>query len=146
MKLYKIKQKKGGKEYSIYIMNLTREEAVKLASLGEEFEIQDVDPKGFVSLKSKCRSNIAFLDRRTCLRLYVSDEDWECFKGLVRGRGLSVCRVVSGFVKAVLADEELLLEPRRVRVVDLFVGYPRSRRQRDIGRVVEFGKVEDDRG
>lgn len=142
MKLYEIKQKAGGKEHVRYKMNLTMREAYLLRELGEHFVIEDVDKKtGGVWLKVKDKSNITTatgggtlgaVDPVCSFRVKVSGEEWERFKGNVRGRGLTVCGVVSDVVRAFNAAPELVESPGGVKIVNVFLGKPRSKWERKL--------------
>lgn len=137
MKIYETKWSNRTK----FIANLTKREAYILRKLGNEFVIEDVDEKtGEVWFKVKRNSNVTTTtdvvqkggDSVCSFRLWVSRGEWERFKEECRRRGLSVCRVVSDFVRAVCLEPELVESPGGVKIVNVFLGRPRSRLERKL--------------
>jgi hypothetical protein len=136
MRLYVTKVRVGGKVYENFKASLTKREAYLLSKLGKQFVIEDVDEKtGSVWLKACDKTTIGFKDLRdpvSSFRLWVDVGLWERFKVLCRERGLSVCRVLSDFVRAVCFAPDLVESPGGVKVVNVFLGRPRSRLERKL--------------
>ena len=148
MRLLKRVKKVKGKEYEEYRMSVSKREACLLQKLGNEFVIDDVDEKsGKVWLKSRNVTTATFsgekvvVDPVCSFRVKVSGEEWRRFKGNVRGRGLTVCGVVSDVVRAFNLVPELVESPGGVKIVNVFLGKPRSRFERKLWeeRVKEGG-------
>jgi hypothetical protein len=140
-----------------FIANLTKREAYILRKLGSEFIIEDVDEKtGSVWFKVKGDFNMTTTtsvvqkggDSVCSFRLWVGRGDWERFKVLCRERGLSVCRVLSDFVRAVCFAPDLVESPGGVKIVNVFLGRPRSRLERKLWdiRLRMTGLGEENKG
>jgi len=143
MKVFKGSRKVRGKDYDSYKMSLSKREAYLLAKLGEEFVIDDVDEKvGSVWLKVKKSDETTTVfedssggvldDPVSSFRVYLSKRDYGVVKGLVRGRGLSLCRVISDFLRVCLLEPDLVESPSGVKLVNVFLGKPRSRWERKL--------------
>jgi len=136
MKLYVTKVKVGDKVYNNYKASLTKREAYLLSKVGTEFEIEDVDEKtGSVWFKVSNKTTTTFEDLRdpvSSFRLWVGVGEWGRFKRECRVRGLSVCRVLSDFVRCVNLEPGLVESPGGVKVVNVFLGKPRSRFERKL--------------
>jgi hypothetical protein len=146
MKLYVTKVKVGGKVYKNYKASLTKREAYLLSKVGREFEIEDVDEKtGSVWFRVSNKTTNTFKDLGdpvSSFRLWVGVGEWERFKVECRRRGLSVCRVLSDFVRVVNLVPDVVESPGGVRVVNVFLGKPRSRFERKLWEKRLEGVVE----
>jgi len=134
VKLYRNKKRVKDKEYEHFYMRLTHREAYQLRKLGEEFNIDDVDEKsGQVWLKVKSNTTATFVHEDPVCSFRVRDGvEWGRFKELCRSRGLTVCGVVSDFVRACGFVPDLVESPGGVKVVNVFLGKPRSRFERKL--------------
>lgn len=138
MKLYKRVRKRNGKEYEEYRMTLSKREGFLISKLGSEFVVDDVDEKtGSVWLKVSNKMITTFPvggggDPVSSFRVYLSGEEYRRVKELVRGRGLSLCRVISDFLRCCLEVPGLVESPGGVKVVNVFLGKPRSRWERKL--------------
>jgi len=140
MKLYVTKVKVGDKVYNNYKASLTKREAYLLSKVGTEFEVEDVDEKtGSVWFKVSNKTTNGFKDLSggvgdpvSSFRLWVGVGEWGRFKSECRVRGLSVCRVLSDFVRCVNLEPGLVESPGGVKVVNVFLGKPRSRFERKL--------------
>lgn len=138
MKIREDKRKVKGKEYPLYRATLTKREHYLLSKLGKEFEIKDVDPKGFVELKVKHDTTKGFatsVDPRTSFNVYDGGV-LERFKGLCRERGLSMCQVLNDFMCGVVEGVN-----GDVKIVNVFFGVPRSRKKEVAWKLRAFSEV-----
>jgi len=133
MKLHRYKQRKNGREYEIWSLRLSAEERRRVQNLAAEYELDDIDPKGWLILKAKPQSSIAVSSKNlarkswaTSFRLHVSEEEYARFKQLCRSRGLTTCRAISDFIRSCLVKEDNLLEPGSVVIESHFYGRPRG--------------------
>jgi len=135
MKLYVIKNKVRGKEVLRHRMNLTKREAFLLTNLGNEFTIEDVDKKtGAVWLKVKNETTTTIwgtVDPVSSFRVR-DGVGFRRFVELCRSRGLTACGVISDFVEVVNFCPELVESPGGVKVVNVFLGKPRSKWERKL--------------
>jgi len=136
MKIRVDKRKVKGKEYELYRATLTKREYHLLQKLGNEFKIKDVDPKGFVELEVKRDLTVGFVtssegegDPQTSFNVYDRGV-LEGFKEWCRGRGLSMCQALNDFMRGVVEGEEHLGDVGGVKIVNVFLGKPRSKRKR----------------
>jgi len=135
MKLHRYKQRKNGREYEVWSLRLSAEERRRVQNLALEYELDDVDPKGWLILKAKGESSTAVSSKNlarklgsfhTSFRLHVSEEEYDRFKELCRSRGLTTCRVISNFIRAALVRDDGLLEPGSITIESHFYGRPRG--------------------
>lgn len=129
MRVFKVREKKNGREYVRYKANLTKREGVNLLKLGGKFELEDIDRHGEVFFKVNRETTRGFGDPKTSFNVYdvvVRDE----FKRWCRERGLSMCQVFNDFMRAVVEGAEHVGDVGGVKIVNVFYGKPRSKRKR----------------
>lgn len=139
MRLRKRNNKVRGKTYPRYELELTQNEAIRLEKLGMEYEIEDIDPKGWVSLRLKVPTTIGLLPppkTPISLDLNLSKDQWDRFKGNLKRNGLTTCQAVSNYVSAVNESVDRLGDYPTITVVNVWQGVPRSRSQKLLSRGV----------
>jgi len=110
------------------MLAFSREELAKVQNIAPEYEIFDIDKRGIITLHPKEAPNITVSSSvdvekssvSTSIRLHVDRGTWGRFKRVVRERGSTVCRAISGYVQKVVDRDELLLEPDEFRMVTVF--------------------------
>jgi hypothetical protein len=129
-----------GKSYKRYQLDLSQNEGIRLEKLGLDYEIEDIDPKGWVSLKRILPTTSDLLPPNktpTSINLNLSKEDWSRFKGIMKGNGLTTCQAFSNYVQAVNEAADKLGEYPSITVINVWEGVPRSRSQRLVRREVQ---------
>lgn len=131
MKVYKVEEKRNGKKIIRFKANLTKREGIELLKLGGSFELVDVDRHGEVFFKVKKCHDYGVLDPKTSFNVYDRGV-LVGFKGWCRGRGLSMCSVLNSFMEGVVEGERHLADVGGVKIVNVFLGRPRSRKKRRV--------------
>jgi hypothetical protein len=136
--------KRGTKVYQTYSMDLAKEEGIRLSKLGDQWEIEDVDPKGWVQLKRKVPTSMADFhvkpeDPKTTILLHCSRAEWSQFKSNLNDKGLTVCQSFTNYVQAVNESVDRLGEYPSIIIQNVWNGVPRSRSEKLIDRRVMVG-------
>jgi len=132
MKLVKYRTLKKGRRYVSWIFRLSPEERLKIGKRASVYRIEDIDSDGTLFVKPLNASSMSnsqeFLGKShaTSFRFHGSEGEYARFKQLCRSRGLTVCRVLSDFVRACLVKEDGLLEPGSITIESHFYGKPRG--------------------
>jgi len=130
MKIRRLKRKVQGKEYDLYRIFLRKKEALKLLEVGNEFEIEDIDPKGWIILKvMKAASNPnEYSNRRfkTSFDVYGGQSRWNRFRQILNHKGLTECHFFNDVIDMVLARDEHSLHLGDIYYQNVWVGKPGS--------------------
>jgi len=132
MKLVKYRTVKKGHRYVSWIFRLDPDERLKLRKGASKYRIADVDSNGTIFLEplnaSSTSNSQEFLGKShaTSFRFHGSEGEYVRFKQLCKSRGLTVCRVLSDFVRACLVKDDGLLEPGSITIESHFYGKPRG--------------------
>jgi len=146
MRVCKVRHKVKGKEYVNIKASFPMREGLKILELGQEWELEDIDPKGFLIFKRKNATSITnavAIDPLVGVRMHVSREEYRRFRAVLRARGLTVCHAISAYVRAVNECEDRLGESPLIQVLSIFEGVPRSRREKTVVRGVSLDKFRE---
>lgn len=132
---------RGSKDYESYSLDLTKEEGLKLSKLGSDFEIEDIDPKGWASLRLKVPTSMADFhvkddDPKTTVLLHCSKAEWAKFKANLSGKGLTVCQSFTNYVQAVNESLDRIGDMPCIVIQNVWQGVPRSRSEKLLNRQV----------